>query len=132
MRGLDIFIMRCIPLVFFIYIIVVYMLAWLGIQNIGLEYFMGDSVLFSLSMFLISLSNKKYHCLWNRAMYVEMIVVPLINYVDYKWNLFADAYIFLIFVSSTIVLTIVATVFLSVRHFMKPRIEKIRYESRKR
>lgn len=84
MRKLDIFVVRFIPIIIFVYIAIIFVLAWQGYYNTMNEYILGNSFIYALSLFLISLSNPKYHCIWNRAMYVELMIVPLINFADAK------------------------------------------------
>lgn len=130
MRKLDIFVVRFIPIVIFVYIAIVFILAWQGYYNTLNEYILGNSFIYALSLFLISLSNPKYHCVWNRAMYAELMIVPLINFADAKWRIFPDAVLMLSVLSSTWVIAFIATIILAVRHFVKIRLKKYGLENR--
>lgn len=81
-RGVDVFVVRFTPFFMFIYMSIETIMAWNGILHAEINYILGNSMIFGLSMFLISLANDKYHCIWNRAMYIEMMLVPAINFID--------------------------------------------------
>ena len=130
MRKLDIFVVRFIPIVIFVYIAIVFILAWQGYYNTLNEYILGNSFIYALALFLISLSNPKYHCVWNRAMYAELMIVPLINFADAKWGIFPDAVLMLAVLSSTWVITFIVTIFLAIRHFVKIRLKKYEFKDR--
>lgn len=125
MRKLDIFILRFLPIIVFLNMGIVTLNAWCGELLSGNKYFLGNSFIYALALFLISLSNPKYHCVWNRAMYVELMLVPLINYADAKWCIFPDAVPMLITISATWIIAALVTVILALRHFIKPRLKKI-------
>lgn len=118
-RGVDVFVVRFTPFFMFIYMSIETIMAWNGILHAEINYILGNSMIFGLSMFLISLANDKYHCIWNRAMYIEMMLVPAINFIDEVFNIFPadDARPYLIFVTGTIIVTIIITTYLAIRHF---------------
>lgn len=124
MKKFDVFLVRVLPIIMFLYIISVTINAWRGQYNVLSEYLMGNSFIYALTLFFISLSDRKYHCVWNRAMYIELMVVPLINYTDAKWDIFADSISMLMFISFTLILTLIATIILAVRHFIITRKRK--------
>lgn len=130
MRKLDIFVVRFIPIVIFVYIAIVFILAWQGYYNTLNEYILGNSFIYALALFLISLSNPKYHCVWNRAMYAELMIVPLINFADAKWGIFPDTVLMLAVLSSTWVIAFIVTIFLAIRHFVKIRLKKYEFKDR--
>lgn len=124
MKKLDIFLVRFIPILLFFIISIDIIYCWHGINNISFNHLHYNSFIYSLALFLISLSNPKYHCVWNRAMYVELMIVPLINYADATWYIFPDAVPMLITLSATWIITAIITVILAIRHFLKPRLKK--------
>lgn len=121
MRDLDIAIVRLAPIIFFICIGFNIYNSWNGEYTLFSIYLHPNSALYALSLFLISLANKKYHCIWNRAMYLELIAFPLINYLDAKYNLFPDVVLYLRIVTYIYVGTLIATLFLAINHFIKKR-----------
>ena len=119
MKNWDIFIVRFLPFVLFI----IYGLnVWSAIldKEPFLSYELhGNSVLYALSLFAISLANKRYHCIWNRAMYVFLIAVPLFNYIDSIFYIVEteEAYMSIIHISYG--LTALITAYLAIRHFVQ-------------
>lgn len=130
MRKIDIVIVRYLPIMMFIYTAIVIIKAWNGTPSTLSNFFLANPFVYALSLFLISLSNPKYHCVWNRAMYAELMIVPLINFADAKWGIFPDAVLMLAVLSSTWVIAFIVTIFLAIRHFVKIRLKK--YESKDR
>lgn len=130
MRKIDIVIVQYLPIMMFIYTAIVIIKAWNGTPSTLSNFFLANPFVYALSLFLISLSNPKYHCVWNRAMYAELMIVPLINFADAKWGIFPDAVLMLAVLSSTWVIAFIVTIFLAIRHFVKIRLKK--YESKDR
>lgn len=60
-------------------------------------------------------------------MYIELMLVPVLNYLDAKFTLFTDVYSALMVISVTIGITIIATVILAIRHFIKTNKRRLRY-----
>ena len=122
----DIFLVRFLPIVMLIYIGMNIIYAWDGTIFTDSDFMFANSFIYSLVLFFVSLAGKRYHCVWNRAMYIEMMVVPLINYADSKFAIFPTAEGLLITLSVTWIAALVATAVLAVRHFLKPRIKRYR------
>ncbi len=119
MKKWDIFIVRFLPFILFI----IYGLnVWSAILDkepfISYELH-GNSVLYALSLFAISLANKRYHCVYNRAMYVFLVIVPIFNYLDAKFNLVPAVETYITIVASAFGLTAIITAFLAIRHFIQ-------------
>lgn len=125
MRKVDILIVRLFPIILFVNNAVIIAMAWNGIASPFNRYLLGNSFIYALSLFLISLSNPKYHCIWNRAMYVELMIVPLINFADAKWCIFPDAVSMLAVLTGTWMIAFIVTIILAIRHFIKQR--KVKY-----
>lgn len=127
MKGLDVFIVRFLPFILFIITGVNIVCCALGIDVRDSYALHSHSVLYSLSLFLISLCNRRYHCIWNRAMYVFLILVPCLNYIDKKidilpYNEWAYIVIAILYVG-----TMLITAYLAIRHFVqasKRRLER--------
>jgi hypothetical protein len=119
MKKWDIFIVRFLPFVLFI----IYGLnVWSAILD--KEPFMsyelhGNSVLYALSLFAISLANKRYHCVWNRAMYVFLVFVPLFNYIDSVFYIVETEEVYMSIIHISYGLTALITAFLAIRHFIQ-------------
>ena len=77
--------------------------------------------------FLISLSNKKDHCVYNRAMYIFLIVLPIFNFLDATLLICVTDLSYMITVSVMFGLTALITAYLAIRHFVqisKRRLER--------
>lgn len=119
MKKLDVFLVRYIPIFMLVYISINIFYAWKGIVFTDIDFLFANSFIYSLVLFFVSLADKKYHCVWNRAMYVEMMLVPAINYADSKFTIFPTAEGLLTALSVTVVLTIAVTIYLAIRHFVR-------------
>lgn len=126
LKRLDVFLIRFLPLVLFIFLGDILIDSWHGISQYPFNLFHSNSVLYAFVLFFVSLADKKYHCVWNRAMYVELIIFPLINYTDAKIGIFPDTESLLVALTITWFAAVLATVILAVRHFVRPRIKKYR------
>lgn len=118
MRGYDIAVVRLLP--FFLFI-------EMGITNIinisgtyTPYYFMlhSNSAIYAGALFLISLANKHYHCIWNRAMYIFLIVVPIFNYLDAKFSLVPSVELYIWIFHIAYGLTAIITAYMAIKHFI--------------
>jgi hypothetical protein len=118
MKGLDVLIVRFAPFILF-GIFGTYLLYSFNNIDITDAYKLhGNSAIYATCLFLISLSNKKYHCVYNRVMYIFLIVIPLINYLNAKFNLFPDKETHVLFVVIATILTTLITAYLAIKHFI--------------
>ena len=118
MKGLDILIVRLAPFVLYLLFGLDLLLANLGI-DISLTYYLhSQSTLYALCLFFISLSNKRYHCIWNRAMYLFLIIVPVFNYLDARFELIPVVETYITIVASAFGLTAIITAYLAIKHFV--------------
>lgn len=118
MKGIDILIVRLLPFVLFIIFGINLLCCWCQIDIFDFYETHSNSAIYALSLFLISLANKRYHCIWNRAMYVFLVVVPIFNYIDAKFWLFPFELLYLVSVSVLFGVTAIITAFLAIRHFV--------------
>lgn len=120
MKNLDVFIVRVLPFVLFIQVGVSILNCWRGVDLSDFYLLHSNSAIYSASLYFISLSNKKYHCIWNRAMYVLLIVVPIFNYLDAKlFNI--ETYLYVYLVTIMYFITAIITAYLAISHFIKVR-----------
>ena len=119
MNKIDVVIVRFLPFVLYILIGVCTTLIICG-KDIGEFYLIhGNSAIYATAMYIISLSNRRYHCKWNRAMYLFLIVVPIINYVDARWCIIPDERVYIIVFNTTYIGVALWTATMAVRHFRK-------------
>lgn len=124
MKGLDIFIVRLLPFILFIIFGIYLTCPWKGIDVRVFYYLHTNSLLYSFSLFLISLANNKYHCIWNRTMYMFLILMPIMNFVDSVCGIYQEPIEYLIAVSILFVITAIITAFLAIRHFIQLSIKR--------
>ena len=68
-------------------------------------------------MYVVSLSNKKYHCVYNRLMYIVLILTPVINFLDYEFEIFEPTNSQYVFMLYMYLVVLAITAFLAVKHF---------------
>lgn len=124
MRKLDVFIVRILPFILFALFVINVLCCICGIDITDSYNLHGNSFPYALGFFLVSLSNKKYHCVYNRAMYVFLMVVPIINYIDAKFTLFKTSESYVWFVVCSLILTLLVTAYLAIRHFVQGAIKR--------
>ena len=118
MKGLDVLVVRLLPFILFLLFGVSLLCCWCEIDIFDYYELHGNSAIYASALFLISLANKRYHCIWNRAMYVFLVVVPIFNYIDAKFWLFPFELLYLVSVSVLFGVTAIITAFLAIRHFV--------------
>lgn len=118
MRRFDIPIVRMLPFFLFIEMGIHTALSMKGVDTSHYIYLHGNSIYYATSLLLISLANHHCHCVWNRAMYLFLIVVPIFNYLDAKFAIVptVDMYIWIFNVAFG--LTAVVTAYMAIRHFI--------------
>lgn len=116
-KRTDVAVVRILPFILYIYSLVVTIFELCGCE-LEIHKLHGNSVVYAFSLFIISLCNKEYHCIWNRAMYVFLMVVPMFNYISVKTDILDDStYIYCIV--SILSSTAIATAYLAIKHFIK-------------
>lgn len=118
MKGLDVFIVRFLPFILFIITGINIICCACGIDVRDGFYLHSHSVIYASALFFISLCNKRYHCIWNRAMYLFLIALPIINYIDIKMDIIPSNHIAVIVVVFLYISTIIATAYLAIKHFV--------------
>ena len=119
MKGLDLLIVRFLPLILFIVFTVNMIGSYCGVDMILSYELHGNSALYALALYGISLSNKRYHCDWNRAMYLFLVFVPILNFLDTALCLLPSERAYMTVVVISYLATVVATAFLAIRHFIQ-------------
>ena len=121
MKGLDVLIVRFLPFVLFIILGLNIVCCYCGL-DITVSYELhGNSALYALGLLLISLASKRYHCIWNRAMYVFLILVPTFNYIDSKFGFVPDKETYITLFHYAYGITAIITAYMAMRHFYVPK-----------
>lgn len=119
MKRADILIVRLLPFFLFTLLGINTICCYCGI-DITLSYELhGNSALYALGLFLISLANKRYHCIWNRAMYAYLIFIPTINFVDSAFYIFSSDTSYMLTILISYIVTSLITAYLAIRHFVQ-------------
>ena len=119
MKGFDVFVVRFLPFIVYAIVCIQIINCWLGIDYYPFNLLHSNSAIYAGALFLISLANRRYHCIWNRAMYVFLIIVPIFNYLDGHFVFFEDVEAYLWVISATSILTSLITAYLATRHFIQ-------------
>lgn len=119
MKGIDVLIIRLLPFLLYVVTGINTLCCYCGI-DMTLSYELhGNSAIYALSLLLISLANKHYHCVWNRAMYAFLIFVPTVNFVDSAFYIFPTDRAYMLVVIISYILTAIITAYLAIRHFVQ-------------
>ena len=118
MKGFDILIVRLLPFILFVITGANSLFAINGIDITVTYKLHSHSALYALALFLISLSNKKYHCLWNRAMYIYLILQPTCNFLDGVFDFIPTKEGAIIIAHMLWIITAIITAYLAIKHFI--------------
>lgn len=118
MKGLDILLVRFLPFILFIQVGITIINAFNGFDDYPFNLLHSNSAIYATVLFLISLANKRYHCVWNRAMYAFLIFIPIFNFLDGVFNLFPEIDTYFIVIYTSYGLTALITAYLAIRHFV--------------
>ena len=127
MKKWDIFIVRFLPFVLYIIFVMNVIFACSDRAPFISYELHGNSAIYALAFFAVSLVNKRYHCVWNRAMYAFLVFVPTMNYLDDKFMVFNEYEVYLWVMVIATILTALITAYLAIRHFVqvsKRRLER--------
>lgn len=127
MKGLDVLLVRFLPFILFIQVGITIINACNGVDDYPFNLLHSNSAIYATVLFLISLANKRYHCVWNRAMYAFLIFIPIFNFLDGVFNLFPEIDTYFIVIYTSYGLTAIITAYLAIRHFVqisKRRLER--------
>ena len=127
---MDKFVVRFSILAQNVYMIIVTILAYNGIDISYLDYIFTDSVLFDIVHTTLCHAQGRYHCVWMRSLCYNLILVPALNFIDYQYVLFETAEQLIYAIGFLISINILATIILAINHFRRVRkvLKKNRYE----
>lgn len=131
---MDKFIVRISILLLNAYILVVLLFALNGVDISIYDYLFTNSMLFGIVLSTLVNSQGRYHCKWIRFMCYDLILIPIINYIDAKYYLFSSAESCIYYYCFISGFSILITTILAIKHFIRVRkLNKIRsYEIRRR
>ena len=118
---MDKFIVRLVAILVNLYIPFVLVNALNGVDISNYDYILGDTIMLGLVLTVLSHSQGKYHCVWMRAMCYNLVITPIINFIDAKFAIFNSAESYIYVSCSIVLVTFMATLYLAIRHFIKTR-----------
>ena len=127
---MDRFIVRFSVLALNIYMIVVLLFALNGIDISVYDYIFTDSVLFGIVLTVLCHVQGRYHCKWIRALCYNLIAIPMINFIDYQYEVFTRIEYYFAVMLGIIAVSIISTIILAINHFRRVRkvLKKHKYE----
>lgn len=130
MKGIDILVVRFLPFLLYIIVGINTVCCYFGI-DVTLSYELhGNSVLYAIGFFLVSLANNRYHCVWNRAMYLFLMALPFINFIDFAFYIFPTDTAYMLTMLVLYILTAIITTFLAIRHFIQMSKRRLEHGSK--
>lgn len=117
MKNADVFIVRVLPFVLYILLGINIFMSKNGTDMRDLYILHSNSAVYAAAMFVVSLCNKKYHCVYNRLMYIVLILTPVLNFLDYEFELFEPTNSQYIFMLYMYLVVLIVTAILAINHF---------------
>lgn len=114
---MDKFIVRFSIFALNAYMIIVLLFALNGIDISAYDYIFTNSVLFGVVLVVLCHSQGRYHCKWIRALCYDLIAIPLINFFDYRYEVFNQIEYYFAIILGIISISIIITIILAVNHF---------------
>ena len=119
MKRIDILLVRFLPFILFVIFGINMCGCYCGF-DMTLSYELhGNSALYAIALFLISLSNKIYHCVWNRAMYMFLVIIPILNFLDSAFYFIPSDRVYMSIILVSYSLVAITTSILAIRHFIQ-------------
>ena len=118
---MDKFIVRFSILVLTFFIAISLYNAWNGDLISEYDSLFSCSFISGLLINVLVYSQGKYHCVYMRGLSANLLFTPIINFVDGKYLLFNDAYLFLLILSLSWAISFIITFVLSIKHFIRVR-----------
>lgn len=116
---MDKFLVRSFAILANLYVPIVLFYAMQGVDISIYDYFFSNTFLFGILLIVLVHSQGRYHCLWMRGLCYNSAAIPLFCFTDAKYNLFNDAYYYIITISCIWSFGIAITIFLAVKHFRR-------------
>lgn len=108
-----------------LYYIAILVFAWRGYDISDSAYY---RFLLEYILYMAAKDNPKFNCAYSRFLALSIFASDTFTYIDAKFDLVPNVYLFLAILSIMWTASIVATIILGVRHFKKVR--KLKREKR--
>lgn len=119
-KRLEICIIRLYPFIANILELITLILVLMGYNPIYLNYIFGYSLFSTFCFYLISKNNPKYHCKWNRALYLNLMAVCTFDLLDSLFN-FISVEWYVILTSVSWIVCVTYTSYRCILHFTYKR-----------
>lgn len=129
---MDKFIVRLSILLLNAYMIISTIFAFNGVDISHFDYLFANSGIAGVLLTTLCHAQRRYHCVWMRMLCYNLIIIPILNFLDSIYTLFNTVeqciYIFCSVIGTNIIITII----LAIAHFCKVQsITKKKYEEHK-
>lgn len=130
---MDRFLVRILPIILNLYIVVIAIFAWNGVDVSMYDYWVSCPISMGVLLTVLCHVQGKYHCRWIRVLCYNLVFIPLVSYIDSIRPIFYKAEDMIIFLSADMSVAILATIILAINHFRRVRkvLKKNRYEELK-
>nr|DAY73247.1 MAG TPA: hypothetical protein [Caudoviricetes sp.] len=111
------------------YMLIVLIYALNGVDISEYDYLFTNSLLFGVLLTILSHTQGKYHCRWARFLCYNLVLVPIVNYIDCKYSIFDTAEEYIYFACGTLMFATISTIILAINHSRRARkVKKSRYK----
>lgn len=127
---MDKFLVRFSILALNVYMVIATIYAFNGIDISEYDYLFTNSFLFGALLTSLCHAQGRYHCVWMRALCYNLMIMPLLNFIDAKIVLFETIEQCIYTFCTIFAINIIATIILAINHFRRVRkvLNKHRYE----
>lgn len=116
---MDKFIVRASIIVLTIYMGISFLYAWNGVLLYEYDSLYSCSLVTGILLNALVYSQGKYHCVYMRGLSSNLVLTPTLDYIDCRYCIFENAETMLIVLSSMWVISVITTLILAVRHFIR-------------
>ena len=127
---MDKFLVRFSILALNVYMVIATVYAFNGIDISEYDYLFTNSFLFGALLTSLCHAHGRYHCVWMRALCYNLMIMPLLNFIDAEVVLFGTIEQCIYTFCAIFAINILATIILAINHFRLVRkvLKKHKYE----
>lgn len=116
---MDRFVVRLAAIALNLYILAATLLSLHGVDTGPADCLFACSALPGLLLAVLCHTQGRYHCTWARALCYNLIIVPLLNFIDCCHPLFLETECYIYAVLSITLFNTAISVLMAVRHFRR-------------
>lgn len=118
---MDKFIVRLSAIVLNLYILLSALTAYYGTDISVCDFIFTDSLLFGILLSVLCHKQGRYHCVWMRALCYNLVLIPIVNFIDGMFVLFDTAESLIYTIVAVTMSSTILTISMAVNHFYKVR-----------